>query len=69
VVQLGRNGRLQRCGESSGYGRRKMTPTQIAEAQKLAREWRPKSTPVPPLGSGSRLLRSSDQQLWQPARR
>jgi uncharacterized protein len=47
----------------------KMTPAQIAEAKKLAREWRPKSTPVPPLVSGSRLLRSSDQQLWQPARR
>jgi hypothetical protein len=25
-----------------------MTPAQIAEAQKLAREWKPKSTPAPP---------------------
>jgi uncharacterized protein len=46
-----------------------MTPAQVTKALKLAREWKPTSTPVPPLGSGSRLLRSSDQQLWQPARR
>jgi uncharacterized protein len=25
-----------------------MTPAQIAEAQKLAREWKPKSTSAPP---------------------
>ena len=26
----------------------RMTPAQVAEAQKLAREWKPKSTPAPP---------------------
>jgi hypothetical protein len=27
---------------------KQMTPARIAEAQKLAREWKPKSTPAPP---------------------
>jgi uncharacterized protein len=42
---------------SSGFGEavknrdmvgRRMTPAQIAEAQKLAREWKPTPTPAPP---------------------
>jgi hypothetical protein len=37
---------------------KRMTPAQIDEAQMLAREWKPKSTPAPPWfgNSGSRAM-------------
>jgi hypothetical protein len=42
VVQLGDGGGHKNAVENRRIIAAKMTPAQIAEAQKLAREWKPK---------------------------
>jgi uncharacterized protein len=37
----------QRAVKTLDMAERKMTPTQIAEAQKLARDWKPATQPTP----------------------